>query len=64
MYVNVTSFLQFEAWFQSFWWRVRNPGENIDCTIEEMDEVTKGYFGVYQIIFLNNNDIVTFSGKV
>ncbi|XP_072027769.1 gamma-aminobutyric acid type B receptor subunit 1-like [Amphiura filiformis] len=51
------------AWFQTYWWRIRNPEENIDCTIEQMDEATKGYLGVYQIIFLENGGDDTLSGK-
>ncbi|XP_072046611.1 gamma-aminobutyric acid type B receptor subunit 1-like [Amphiura filiformis] len=34
------------GWYSPEWWRKRGPGEDLDCTPEQMEMAVNGYFGV------------------
>ncbi|XP_033118032.1 gamma-aminobutyric acid type B receptor subunit 2-like isoform X2 [Anneissia japonica] len=48
----------FTGWLQGQWWR--QP--DVDCTVEEMDIVTDGYFGIRGLTIANDFNLVNFNG--
>ncbi|XP_071952082.1 gamma-aminobutyric acid type B receptor subunit 2-like, partial [Antedon mediterranea] len=67
-YINIIAYRQglygpkyqwmFTGWLQGQWWR--QP--DVNCTAEEMDAVTDGYFGIRGLAIANDFNLVHFNG--